>query len=79
MAQTALQRLKDGISSLGLGKKHKAPEDHRFFNASELACLEQQLRDGNAIAKDVAKRNGARLNPRVAALKAAAQEVESAH
>ena len=76
MAQTALQRLRHSFSSLGLGKSVSDKEDPRFYNASELACLKQQLQDGNVIARDVAKRNGACLNPRIAAMKANAKRLE---
>ena len=74
MAQTALQKLREKFSLSGLEKNSTNDQDFRFFDASELACLKRQLQTGNQLARDAAKRHGAKLHPRIAALKATVEQ-----
>ena len=74
MAQTALQRLKEKFSSIGLGKSTTDDQNHRFFSASELACLKSQVQTANRLAREEVRRNNVGLHPRIAALKARSLE-----
>jgi len=70
MTRGALQTLKAAFWFGSDAKAAKTGPGSPYFSASEIASLRQQLSTSSAEAVAVAKRNGAKVHPRVAALKA---------
>ena len=69
MTHGVLQRLKDSLSFAGRGTKAVVEQGTPFYNASEIALLQRQLKENSALALDAARRGGAKLHPRLQAIK----------
>lgn len=65
-----LQRLKDALSWSGREPAETSLAETRFYSDSEIASIQQQRREANAVVREVAAQRQYKLHPKVAAARA---------